>query len=145
MTGSIHDASKTLSKHAESAMVFLTLTNGAGGNIKDGQEVYISANNTVSIRTLGTQFPIGICTVGKVPHRETVAVASAFQRDILGIATGGAIAAGAFVRTNGTLNADGVPQYVACVADDYAMGVVLSGGASGAEIRVGVLRSVFKV
>lgn len=144
-TGSIQSPSKTITRFYETYALFLTLTNGSGGDLVSGQEVYISANNAVSKRTLGTQFPIGTVTVGKKPDIATVAVATVFQRDILGIANGGTLNAGSFVRQNGTVTATGQPQYVACAAGDYAMGIVLSGGTAGSEVRVGVLRSPFQL
>ncbi len=136
-TESIKSPSKTLTKHYESYGVNMTLI--ASGAIAQNQEVYISANNTVAKRTTGVQIPIGIATVGGADG-DKIAVQSNVLRDSLGIATGGTLAAGALVKQNGTVNADGIPQYVAGAVGDYLSAIVLQGGAANAEIRVLHLR-----
>jgi hypothetical protein len=141
-TTSIQNASKTKSKYYEPHSLDLSLRNGSGERLIDGQEVFISGANAVTKRTTGAQYPIGIVKVGG-DNGEYVTVATSLTRDIKGIATGGTLAVGAFVRQNGTLNADGLPQYVAVTTGQYAMGIVLQGGTAGTEIRVGVLRVPF--
>lgn len=137
-TESIQNPSKTLSKHYESYGVFPSII--AGATIGVNQEVYISANNTVTKRSVGTQFPIGICTKGGVVG-ELVTIQANILRDTLGIAKGGTINAGVFVKPNGNVNANGIPEFVAAVAGDYANAIVLAGGAVDTEIKVWILRS----
>lgn len=138
-TESIKAPSKTLCKHYESYGVFMTLI--AGNTIQQGQEVYISGNNTVSKRTGGTQFPIGVVTEGGLVN-EKVTIHMNIMRDSLGKAIGGALAAGALVKPNGNVDADtGIPEFVAVAAGDYCNAIVLSGAAQNAEIRVAILRS----
>lgn len=144
-TGSIQNASKTISRYYETYLLYLTLTNGQVDKLINGQEVYISGNNSVTKRTTGTQFPIGVVSVGSVDHRTTVTVSTCLQRDLYCTAKGGTLAAGTFVKPNGNIAADGTPEYVATIAGDYASGIVLAGGAVDTEIRVGILRSPFRI
>jgi hypothetical protein len=140
-TESIINPSKTLTKHYESYGVFMTLTAG-GGTLQENQQVYISGNNTVAKRTLGTQFPIGVITKGGLVG-DKVTVQSNILRDSLAKAIGGALAAGAFVKPNGNVDATtGVPEYVAAAAGDYANAIVIGGAAQNAEIRILILRDV---
>lgn len=137
-TESIKNPSKTLTKHYESYGVFPSMI--AGNAIGVNQEVYISGNNTVSKRTTGTQFPIGVCTKGGTTG-ELITVQANIMRDSLGIAKGGTINAGAFVKPNGNVNADGIPEFVAAATGDFANAIVLAGGNVDTEIKVLILRS----
>lgn len=139
-TESIHAAPVTLSKHAETEAVRLTLTNGSGAAIKEGREAVISGDLTITHRTLGTQFPIGIVTVGG-PTSDKITVHTCFQRTLKAHAKGGTINAGTFVKPNGTYNADGTPEYVAAVAGDYVSAIVLKGGAVDTILELGILRT----
>jgi hypothetical protein len=141
-TTSIQNAPKTKKKYYEPHSLDLTLRNGSGGDLIDGQEVFLSAANTVNKRTGGAQYPVGTVKIGG-ENGKLVTVATSFVCDMKGIATGGNIATGAFVRQNGTLNAEALPQYVVAAAGEFATGVVIAGANSGLEIRVGVLRVPF--
>jgi hypothetical protein len=117
----------------------LVLTFSAGAALKAGQEVRISGNNTVNTRT-GTQYPIGV-VIADAANSENVAVRVNLAQDLAAIAKGGTINAGAFVKPNGSFNGDGTPQYVAATTGDYALGIVISGGAVDTVIRVGILKA----
>lgn len=136
-------ASKTLSRHQENFSMFLTLTNDNSADLRQGEEVILNGNLTVAKRSVGTTFPIGVVTVGGADG-ELVTVATVIQRTLRAIAKGGTLAAGAFVKPNGTWNAAGCPEYVAVAAGDYASAIVLSGGNVDTEIVVGFLRTPFK-
>lgn len=112
-----------------------------------GQEVYISGNNTVSERTLGSQFPIGVVETPSVTGDTQVVVKTGFSRVIQAIAKGGTLSAGAFVKPNGNVStADSLPEYVsAATSGDFAAGVVLIGGAVDATIRIGILETPVRI
>lgn len=144
-------ASKTLHRHEEQGLLFLTLTNSDGATLKVGQEVVLENNLTVQKRSAGSEFPIGVVTVGGIDG-DLVTVATCFQRTTLAIAKGGTINVNTFVKPNGTVQASGIPEYVAAVAPiysngtttsvlgDYASGIVLRGGNVDTEIVVGLFR-----
>lgn len=153
-TGSIQAASITLSKHKETYLLFLTLTNNSGAALVDGQMVYADGNLTVDVivdSTDDAEFPIGIVDVGGA-DQAFVTIATALQRTLkVHNADGGTIAAGDFVKANGVVNANGKPEWIPAVADDFgptaevlgdwAHGIVLSGALTAAEALVGVLRT----
>ncbi len=132
----------TLSRQIEKFMVYLTFLNGSGAELKAGQEVFISANMTVNKRTTGAQFPIGVVSIGGA-DAENVTVACCIQRSLKAHAKGGTLAAGVFVKPNGTYNADGTPEYIAAAPalGDYVSAIVLSGGAVDTTLELGILRT----
>lgn len=143
-TESIQSASKTVSRHKETYGVFLTLTNGSGGVLNAGQEVFISGNLTVNKRSTGAQQSIGVVDVGAA-DAQRVTVHTAFQRTLKAIAKGGGLNAGDRVKPNGVWNAAGLPEYVVCVATDMISGVVLKGGVLDAEIEIGIFRTPYQL
>jgi hypothetical protein len=142
-TGSIQDPSLTVSKYYEPHSLDLTLRNGSGGDLVHGQEVFLSANNSVNKRATGAQYPIGVVKVGG-KNGDNVTIATSFQRDMLALASG-AIAVGDPVRPTGVLDAAGRPTYVVATAGQWAQAVCLRAAADGAEARLGFLRVPFKV
>lgn len=131
-------------RYKETYGVHLTLVNDSGGNLEPGQEVIINGDLTVDKRDAGTEFPIGVITVGGADG-EKITVLTDFKTDVKGIAKGAPLTAGAFVKPDGTLGADNRVNFVATAAGDYASAVVLQGGAAAGEIYVGVLRSALKI
>jgi hypothetical protein len=140
MTETSMSKSVTLFRHSEEKPVHLSLL--AAVDLKQGQEVYLSANMTVSLRNAGSQFPIGIVTVGGKAG-DLVTVGSCIQRSVLAHAKGGTINFNTFVKPNGTFNADGTPEYVAAAValGDFVSAIVLSGGAVDTLIQLGFLRT----
>jgi len=139
-TGSISSKNPTLRKNFCKDELSLSLTSGFDGTLSEGQEVYISANNTVTKRTLGSQFPIGYVKVGG-ELSDLISVIVNASSDLQAKAIGGTLSAGSFVKPNGNKDADGIPEYVAAVEGDYAMGIVLSGGSANAAIVVLLLEA----
>lgn len=137
MTGTIQTPNPTIFPQMEEESLKLSLI--AGVDLAKGVEVRLSADNTVNTRT-GTQFPIGVVDLAGL-NGANVTVQTVFSRTMKAIAKGGTIASGAFVKPNGTLNADGRPQYVACASQDFALAIVLDGGAVDTEIVLGILRT----
>jgi len=111
-----------------------------------GEEVNIESATNMSVekRDAGTDFPIGIVTVGGAVG-EKVTIATCLQRTCLAMAKGGTLNAGALVKPNGTFNASGVPEYVATASGDYVSAIVLSGGVVDTEITIGILRAPFQL
>lgn len=143
-TTSIQEPSITLSPFGENESVDLTLLNGEPTDaLNQGQLVYLSGNNAVRKITLGTQYPLGVVKTGGLAGKK-LAVQTSLCRDLHCIAKGGTIAAGAFVKPNGNLSVNGLPEVVAVAAGDYTQMVVLSGGAVDTQIRIGVLRVPMK-
>lgn len=144
MTGSIHNASKTICKYHETGSVDLTLL--ADSDLKYGQEVYLSGNNKVEKRTTSAQFPIGVVVTPGLDTKN-VTVATIFQRTIQALNTeGGNLVAGDFVYHDGSVDANGLPGYAKADTDgDIVSGIVISGGADDTEVRVGLLRVPVKI
>ena len=136
---SIQSASITVSRYSENHSLNLTLKAGAN-DIVAGQLVKISADNTVDYVTAGTDVPIGVAKTSRATTKK-LAVQTFFCRDLKAIAKGGALAAGAFVKPNGNVDANGRPEVVAVALSDYSAMIVLEGGALDDEIRLGVFRA----
>lgn len=118
-----------------------TISLACAGTPEVGQEVYISANNTVALRTLATQRAIGVVAT-KVKEGNLTIRNAIFNDAIVALAKGGTLAAGALVMQDGTVNATSLlPNYVAVATGNLASGIVLSGGAAAAEIKVGILNA----
>lgn len=135
-------ASKTLHRHEEHGLLFLTLTNSNGSALVVGEEVTIESNLSVDKRGGGTEYPFGIVTVGGADG-ELVTIATCLQRTSLATAKGGTLNAGTFVKPNGTTT-NGIPEYVAAVDGDYISAIVLKGGNVDTEIVIGILRTPFR-
>lgn len=137
-TGTIQGRATTLSKLKNEAGLRLTMNNGEGAEIKNGTEVTLTGDNTVSIRDTATELPFGICEVGGADG-EKVTVHVFGQRTLNCVATGGAFAAGDFVKYEGTHNADGVPNYVAAASGDKVNAIVLKGAAQDSVSELVIL------
>ncbi len=143
-TESIQNPSKTLHRNYESYGVFLNCINGEDTDaLQQGQAVYISGNKSVKAKKLGSQKSIGVVQVGAIAG-DKCSVRGNVLCSSLAKATGGALAAGALCRYNGDLDADGIPKVVAVLEDEWADGIVWSGGAEDAEITIFFLRAPIK-
>jgi hypothetical protein len=142
-TGSVMNASLTLSRHKATYGVFITFTNSSGATLNAGQEVILENDLTVDKRSVGTTFPIGVVDVGGVDG-DKVTVHTCFARTLKAVAKGGTINVGTFVKPNGTWNALGLPEYVAVANGDYASAIVIDGGAVDTVIELGVFQTPFK-
>ena len=125
-TGTVQGRATTLSKLYNRGDVRLSVANGEGTAVVDGQEVYISGDDEVSLRDLGTDYPLGVVETGG-DDGELVTVHANVQRTLVATAKGGALTAGAFVKPNGTVT-NGIPEYVVAVTGDFAIAQVLRGG-----------------
>lgn len=105
----------------------------------EGQAVYINGNGTVAKQTAGNQFPIGFVYT-PTNNKGYVGVGmTAFGSTLKGSAKGGTLTFGSFVRQDGTLDANGLPNFVAAASGEFASAIVIEGAAAGSAIYVGVL------
>lgn len=142
-SGSIQNPPVTQLKHSAVGCLDLTVT--AGTDLSAGQEVVISGNNTVSERGSGnTVRPVGVVVVPGLSGEEVV-VRFYGNNTVTATAKGGALAANALVRQDGTLATNGTPNYLTAASTHVATGVVLRGGAEGSEIIIVQLFSPFVV
>jgi len=140
LTGTIQTKQKTLSPFMQPGLLALNFAIAAGeDDLKEGQEVFMSGDNEVSERDSGTDYPIGVLKQDAVAG-EDVSVEVNLSRDMKAIASG-AIAAGVFVKPTGTVDAEGLPQYVAVAAADFVSAIVLVGGGDTDVLRIGILKS----
>jgi len=142
MTGSIQTTPTQVIKNMTSDALQLTFVSSAGSEIKAGQEVYQHTDGTVKKRTLGTQIPLGIA-LSDTPDGERVLVRVPHQMVIEGIAKGGALNAGVAVVPDGTLNADGYPNYVAAGASAYVSAFTLKAAVEDARVCIGIIQGVY--
>lgn len=138
MTGTIDNAAPQVITDLKHDALQLGFTNDSGAALSEGQEVILKTAGTVDKRSSGTTRPIGVVIKGGA-NAARVTVRTCFTAVLNGIAKGGTINAGTFVKPNGTLNADGKPQYVAAVAGDYSLAIVVKGGAVDSEIKIAIL------
>ena len=138
MTGTIDNAAPQVITDLKHDALQLGFTNDSGAALSEGQEVILKTAGTVDKRSSGTTRPIGVVIKGGA-NAARVTVRTCFTAVLNGIAKGGTINAGTFVKPNGTLNADGKPQYVAAVAWDYSLAIVVKGGAVDSEIKIAIL------
>jgi hypothetical protein len=146
-SGTSMTASTTVITHQNHAALELTLINGSGATLYQGQEVNIKAstNYTVELRDAGTDFPVGVVISNAVVDGDRVAVKVPFVQVLKVHAKGGTINAGAFVKPNGTRNADGLMEVVGTTTTgDYVDMVVIKGGAVDTILEVGQLAAPFK-
>ena len=146
-SGTSMTAAVTVITHQNHSALTLTFTNGSAGELKQGQSVNIkgSSNYTVELRDSGTaDFPAGIVIRGGIVG-EKVSVLTPYIAVKKVHAKGGTINAGAFVKTNGVFNADGLEEVVAAASGDYVTEVVIKGGAVDTVLEVGVLNSPVRI
>lgn len=139
-------ASITVITHQNHSALALTLTNGAGETLYQGQSVNIKSatNYTVEKRDAGGDFPAGTVLKGGADG-DKITVLVPFKAVMKVHAKGGTINAGVFVKPNGTRNADGLMEVVGTTTSgDYVDMVVIKGGAVDTVLEVGVLEAPFK-
>jgi len=118
-----------------------TLTHTFKGDettLKVGQDVQLSADNTVIATTDGATMPIG--SIISVTQSGDIGVSTIFSCIAGGVASGAGCSFGVKVRQNGTLTS-GTPQYVVAGAGTHATGIILKGGADTEKITIGKLFS----
>jgi hypothetical protein len=139
-TASIQTAARTLVRHYAAGLLDMTFLNGeATAKLYDGQEVVLSANGTVVDRSATTSVrPLGVVRVGG-DAGTNVSVTVFGVKTIEGNAKGGTLAAGDYVRQDGTVGTDNAPNYVAAGSTTVATGIVLRGATATNPIEVLVL------
>lgn len=141
-TGTIQTPSKTIFKTSNGSAIRQTFT--ADGDLVQGQAVKLTGNGIVAVVENDTDKSVGVVEVGGLDGEKITVLVTAYVADqLVANASGGSIAAGTLVKFKGTLNADNISEVDACVEGDMAQGIVLSGGADEAEMRIGVLHGLF--
>ena len=140
MTGTIDNAAPQVITDLKHDALQLGFTNDSGAALSEGQEVILKTAGTVDKRSSGTTKPIGIVIKGGA-NAARVTVRTCFTAVLNGIAKGGTINAGTYVKPNGTLASDGKPQYVAAASGDYSLAIVVKGGVVDSEIKIAILDS----
>lgn len=144
-TGTIQTKNKTRRKYiTDVGVLVLPMTNAeSSATLEEGQEVYIFGNNSVKKRTSGATFCLGEVVVGgEAGAMVSVQVRGKHTLDC--VAIGGAFTAGDFVKPNGNINANGLPEYIASNTDDYVSAVVIYGATENGTARLLLLDSSFK-
>lgn len=140
-TGTIQDAAPLVITDMRSDALQLSFVNDSGDDLVAGDEVILKTDGTVDKRDAGTELPLGIVIKGAADG-ERVTVRTPFMAVLKGVANGGTINAGSFVKPNGS-KTNSLPQYEVVSANDYALGLVLKGGIAGATIVIGVVDGIF--
>lgn len=138
MTGTVDTVAPQVITDLKSDALQLGFTNGSGAALTEGQEVILKTDGTVNKRAAGTSKPIGIVIKGGADAAR-VTVRTCFGAVVNGIAKGGTINPGTYVVPNGNKNADSKSEYVAAASGDYALAIVIKGGAVNAEIKIAIL------
>ncbi len=136
MPGSIQSATKSFIKNADGGAIRETFT--AGADLVAGNVVKISANGTVAVAT-ANDASIGVVVTGGLTGEKVVVLITKYVATALCIASGGTIAAGAYVTFTGIDSTTGLPTAAATASTKEATAIVLRGGASGAEMVVGII------
>ena len=100
-TGTIQKGSKTIHKNISGGVLKQTFT--AGEALSDGDVVTLSANFTVS-KASGTDAPVGTVVVSGANGELVTVAVTLYSVDALGVATGGTLAVGSFVKNKWILH-----------------------------------------
>lgn len=138
-TGTVQNASKTLYKNIQTGAIRQTFT--ADADLVAGDSVKVSGNGLVD-KAGATDLAVGVVLVGGLDGETVTVLVSAYVADALCVATGGAITAGSLVTFTGSAT-NGVPNVAEAVAGDVVKGIVLSGGNTNTEIRVGIVNGFY--
>lgn len=140
-TGTIQDAAPVVIKNIkhDALQMSFVVANG-GGSLVVGQPVSMQTNGTLKAQGVGTDPCIGVVIKGAGDgERATVRTVFTTEEELI---AGGTLLAGALVRHNNVVDADGYPTVVAAATGEFACGVVLKGGAVGEKIIVGIIDGI---
>lgn len=142
-TGAIQDRSLSPIKWFNGdAVTFLN----SGAAVKKGQVVRITGDYTVGLKTAANHIGIGIAQADAADGDNIAIIPVLAGAEVSAVAKGGTLNAGTTVRADGTLGANGLPNYIAATTTgDFADGVVLKGGAAAATITVLLFNSLVKI
>lgn len=143
-TGTIQSAAPQVITDITNDALQVSFVNTSGGALVSGQEVTIKTNGEVDKRDAGTELPHGIVIVGGA-NNARVTVRLFGQAIINAIIKLAGANAGALVKPNGTIDATGVPQYVATTDGDYVSGYVIKGGLVDTAVKVLILNSFYQL
>lgn len=143
-TGSIESEAPQVVTDWKSDALQFGFTNDSGVELKQGREVILKTTGLLDKRSAGSEIPLGVVVIGGIDGARCT-VRTGFTAAIKAKAIGGTLNAGTYVVPNGNVDSDGIPEYIAAVAKDYATGYVIKGGAANASIKVGILDTAVTV
>lgn len=142
MTGSIQATPTQVINNMTSDVLQLSFLSSDAAAMKAGQEVYQHTDGSIKKRTTGTQKPLGIL-MSDCPIGERGLVRVPFHLVLTATVKTANLNAGVEVKPDGTLDADGYPNYVAAVSGDYVQSLTIKAGLVGAHVRIGILQSAY--
>lgn len=141
-TGTIQDAALLIITDLRHDALQLGFTNDSGGALTKGDEVTLKVDGSVDLRSLGTEYPLGIVVVGAADgERVTVRTPFTALMDVTNV-NAGTIDAGDLLIPKGTKDANGRPNYDIAAATNLSMVMALTQAATTAIVKVAVLESV---
>lgn len=106
--------------------------------IAEGDEVVISGNMSVAKKTAGTQRIIGYAEIGAaIGQKATIHIIA--QNIFVGKLASNRTAGNLVTQDGTAVNADGTNNYKLSAQADYATGILLEGGSTGANVRIAVI------
>lgn len=144
-TGSLENNKESVFRHLPPGLIYIKFT--AGSDLKEGEEVYISGDMTVSGRSGNkTEILLGH-SVEDIASGEDVNIAVLWSGAIAEAVAGAAITAGQLLTQDvpANFNTKGKPQYLVAGAGEYAAAIALEGGAANDRINVAFLPMPFLV
>lgn len=131
-TESVQNLSVQIAINEEAHCPNSKYANGFAGSLWPGQELYVSADNTVNKRTDGSQYMVGVAQYKGLEGGAVVVGVAKRQTVVCGVIKGGAVTAGLPVIPNGNvvLDANGEQtgiEYVVAASGDKAYAVAKTG------------------
>ena len=140
-TGPIMNAVNQVITDMDNALQFQFTTSAA---IAAGQEVALNTDGTIKLKA-AADYPIGVCIIGAASGGRATIRLNASER-LVGAAGAAAINSGVLVTPDGTINANGYPNYIAAVTGNYSRAIAMSvAAAQNATFAILLLEATVKI
>ena len=116
--------------------------NDAGEELKKGQEVILKADGTIDKRDAGSETPIGIVMKGGADG-ERILVKTFYTALVYGIAKGGAINAGSYLKQDSTKDAYDRFNYLVIAGTDKSISQAITAADEDAVMTIGVIDGIY--